>query len=76
MLFALRHVDASDLVALASTAQPKANDTTATDKVLDDSALADVFGIEMVDFSPPPQKKALKKPAARDLSPYRDGRTG
>ena len=76
LLFALRDVDAGDLVALASTAPPKANDTTAADKVRDDSALADVFGIEMVDFSPPPQKKALKKPAARDLSPYRDGRTG
>ena len=68
LLFALRHVDAGDLVALASTAQPKANDTTAADKVLDDSALADVFGIEMVemvDSAPPPPKKSLKKPAAK-----------
>ena len=65
LLFALRDVDAGDLVALASTAPPKANDTTAADKVLDDSALADVFGIEMADFSPAPPKKALKKPAAK-----------
>lgn len=64
LLFALRHVDAGDLVALASTAQPRANDAAAADKVLDDSALADVFGIEMVemvDSAPPPPKKALKK---------------
>ena len=61
LLFALRDVDAGDLVALASTAPPKANDTTAADRVLDDSALADVFGIEMADFSPAPPKKALKK---------------
>lgn len=65
LLFALRHVDASDLVTQASTAPPKTNDGAATGKVLDDSSLADVFGIELADAAPPPPKKALKKPTAK-----------
>ena len=81
LLFALRHVDAGDLVALASTAQPRAGDATAAGKVLDDSALADVFGIEMVeivemgDFAPPPPRKALKKPAAKAKAPTKPAAT-
>ena len=63
LLFALRHVDAGDLVALASTAQPKAKDATSANKLLDDSALADVFGIELIDTPPP--VKSLKNPTAK-----------
>lgn len=69
LLFALRQVDASDLIALASTAQPKAKNVPVANKLLDDSALADVFGIELVDAAPaPPRKpkaKAPSKPAAK-----------
>ena len=64
LLFALRQVDASDLIALASTAGPITKDTSTADKLLDDSALADVFGIELVD-TPPPPAKSLKKPTAK-----------
>lgn len=67
LLFALRRVDAGDLVALASIAQPKVDDATAADKVLDDSALADMFGIEMVDSASPlsPPQRSPAKPATK-----------
>jgi len=59
LLFSLRRVDAKDLVAQAGAVLPKAKKGPVTSKVLDDSALADVFGIEMVEVAAP------KKPAAR-----------
>jgi len=59
LLFGLRRVDAQDLVAQAGAGLPKAKKGPAAGKVLDDSALADVFGIEMAEIAPP------TKPAAR-----------
>ncbi len=47
LLFALRQVDANDLVTQAAEASVKTRKTPAKGKVLDDSQLADVFGIEM-----------------------------
>lgn len=46
LLFKLRHVDALDLVAQASLAQPSANKTKSS-KVMDTSDLGDVFGLDM-----------------------------
>lgn len=46
LLFKLRHVDALDLVAQASVAQPSANKTKSS-KVMDTSDLGDVFGLDM-----------------------------
>lgn len=59
LLFSLRRVDAKDLVAQAGAGLPKAKKGTMAGKVLEDSALADVFGIEMAEVAPP------TKPAAR-----------
>lgn len=59
LLFSLRRVDAKDLVARVGAGLPKAKKGPATGKVLEDSALADVFGIEMAEVATP------KKPAAR-----------
>jgi uncharacterized Zn finger protein len=53
LLFSLRRVDAKDLVAQAGTSLPKNKKIATTTKVLDASLLADVFGIEMADASPP-----------------------
>ena len=72
LLFSLRRVNAKDLVAQAGAGLPKNKKVPATTKVLDASLLADVFGIEMVEASPPvvrgklPAVKktpAIKKPA-------------
>lgn len=67
LLFTLRRVDAGDLVALAGTARPIAEDASVADRVLDDSALADVFGIEMVDSASPPSppQRSPVKPATK-----------
>jgi uncharacterized Zn finger protein len=53
LLFSLRRVDAKDLVAQAGAGLPKAKKGPASGKVLDDSALADVFGIEMAAIAAP-----------------------
>lgn len=47
LLFVLRQVDASDLLAAQATGLPARAKKPAKGKVLDDAALADVFGIEM-----------------------------
>lgn len=49
LLFCLRRVDAKDLVTLAGVGLPKSKTGSTGRKVLDDSMLADVFGIEMDD---------------------------
>ena len=59
LLFSLRRVDAKDLVAQAGAGLPKAKQVSASGKILDDSALADVFGIEMAAIAAP------TKPATR-----------
>lgn len=53
LLFSLRRVDAKELVAQAGAGLPKNKKAPASTKVLDASLLADVFGIEMADASPP-----------------------
>jgi uncharacterized Zn finger protein len=67
LLFNLRRVDAKDLVAQASTALPKTRKGSASKRVLDDSALADVFGIEMVEATSavPVKKKPGKSPVTK-----------
>jgi uncharacterized Zn finger protein len=49
LLFALRRVDAKDLVARAGAGLLPAKRNPAAGKVLDDSMLAEVFGIEMAE---------------------------
>ena len=49
LLFTLRCVDASDLVAQAAFASPVATGKPSSRKVLDDTSLADVFGIDMAE---------------------------
>ncbi|MHB9102399.1 MAG: SWIM zinc finger family protein [Sulfuricella sp.] len=64
LLFSLRRVDAKELVSQAGTGLSKSRKGPATGKVLDNSMLADVFGIEM-DATVLPTKDASpqKKPA-------------
>lgn len=54
LLFTLRQVDANDLVSQAAAQSIDTKKATSRAKVLDDDALADVFGIEMVAADPPP----------------------
>lgn len=65
LLFRLRGVDAEDLIAQASETLPTAKNSPTSKKRLDDSSLADVFGIEMADAALPVKKKteAKTKPA-------------
>jgi uncharacterized Zn finger protein len=65
LLFTLRRVDAKDLVTQAGAGLPQGRQPSAA-KVLDDAALADVFGIEMDVVSPPakpakPRRKTTGK---------------
>ena len=63
LLFALRGVDAKDLVNQAGTGLPKSTTGVAVDKVLDDSMLADVFGIEMDEEAVPAKSVNSRKSA-------------
>lgn len=58
LLFKLRQVDAKDLVAQAGASLPKGKHTPAASKVLDDSELADVFGLELDEAVAVPVPKA------------------
>lgn len=58
LIFNLRRVNAKDLVARAGAGLAKAKKAPAADKLLDDSALADVFGIEMAEVAPPAKTSA------------------
>ena len=51
LIFALRGVDAKDLVAQGGAGLPKSKQRPSAGKVLDDALLADVFGIEMADIA-------------------------
>ena len=53
LLFSLRRVNAQDLIAQAGAGLPKNKKAPSKTKVLDASLLADVFGIEMAEASPP-----------------------
>ena len=70
LLFNLRRVDAKDLVAQAGAGLPKNKKSPIPAKVLDASLLKDVFGIEMVEATPPVVRDKLivvgeKLPAAK-----------
>ena len=54
LLFQLRRVDGADLIAQAGAGAARPAKAPARAKVLDDSALADVFGIEMAEPAPAP----------------------
>ena len=53
LLFTLRKVDANDLVTQAGTGLQYSGKGSKSGKVLDDSMLADVFGIEMAEVATP-----------------------
>src|SRR5258706_10228633 len=64
-LFALRRVDANDLIRQVGTGLPESRKRPATGKVLDDTLVADVFGIEMAEAYPPAKPAAGRnKPLA------------
>ena len=63
LLFQLRRVDANDLLAQAGAGVTRQTKSPAKAKVLDDSALADVFGIEMAE--PAPVRDAVRPAAGR-----------
>ncbi len=75
LLFTLRKVDAEDLVARASADLPLAKQAPAAGRVLEDSALAEVFGIEMSEAAAPPEpvaapaKRATVKPPRAKRTP-------
>lgn len=60
-LFALRRVDANDLVSQVGAGLPKSRKRPATGKVLDDALVADVFGLEMAEASPTTKPAAGRK---------------
>jgi uncharacterized Zn finger protein len=69
LLFTLRKVDAKDLVARAGAGLPLARKAPAAGKILDQSKLAEVFGIEMADAVMPDLRakaaRAMKTPAKK-----------
>ena len=70
LLFSLRRVDARDLVSQAGAGLPKLKKGPATGKVLDDSMLADVFGIEMDETNLPAREASprRKPPIAKGIT--------
>ena len=68
-LFALRRVDANDLIGQVDTGLPESRKRPATSKVLDDALVADVFGIEMAEAYPPAKPAAGRnKPSAGEVT--------
>jgi uncharacterized Zn finger protein len=67
LLFDLRRVDARELVAQAGAGLPRKSKHLASSRVLADSALADVFGIEMAAFTAPKKASPPRRraPAAK-----------
>lgn len=65
LLFVLRRVDAGDLLASQAAALPAKAKKAATSRVLDDAALADVFGIEMAGAVLSADSAAGKRAAGR-----------
>jgi uncharacterized Zn finger protein len=63
LLFELRGVKPQDLVGQASTGLRQSTKAVSKARVLDDAALADVFGLEMEATSAVPAKKATAKKA-------------
>ena len=69
LLFTLRRVDAKDLVARAGAGLPLAKKAPAAGKILDQSKLAEVFGIEMADAIVPDLR--AKAAAAKKKTPVK-----
>jgi uncharacterized Zn finger protein len=66
LLFRLRQVDAADLVQQAGAGLPKSKKGPIAGKLLDDSMLADVFGIEMDETAAPTKgARPRKEPPAK-----------
>jgi uncharacterized Zn finger protein len=64
LLFRLRGVDELELIASAGKATPLSKHTPASGKVLGGEDLAEMFGLDMAEEAPPPQKKR-KSPRKR-----------
>ena len=78
LLFTLRKVKAQDLVARASAGLPVAKQAPAAGRVLEDAALAEVFGIEMAQaaaspepIAAPARRAAAKPPKAKRVAAKR-----
>lgn len=65
LLFVLRQVDANDLLAAHAAEIPRATKAPAKARVLDDSSLADVFGIELATAN----AAAVEAPGKRRATP-------
>ncbi len=73
LLFSLRRVAASELVAQASAGLSKVGKAPAKGRVLDDSLLADVFGIELDEIAPPAKVAAPRRKAPMEkLAPKKE----
>jgi uncharacterized Zn finger protein len=73
LLFQLRRVDGNDLIAQASAGATRPAKAPSGAKVLDDSALAEVFGIEIAE--PAPARDAVRPAAGRGRKPAGAART-
>ena len=59
LLFGLRRVDEKDLLAQADASVPRAGRSPTRDRVLDESALGDVFGIELTGKVPASRRRQI-----------------
>jgi uncharacterized Zn finger protein len=69
LLFKLRQVEVKDLVDQAGAGLTPAGQRPAKGKRLDDALLADVFGLEMAEASPPAKPPAAKAAAKKTAKP-------
>ncbi len=76
LLFILRHVDPSDLIAEASQTSIGAQSSPDKERLLDSDGLADLFGIEMAVASPLEKsgKKTKKASATKPSSSLKDAK--
>ena len=75
LLFVLRQVDPNDLLSAQAAALPAKAGKPAQAKVLDDEALADVFGIEMATLNDTTPRAPLKQTGAKSGSKVRAAQT-
>lgn len=75
LLFVLRQVDAGDLLATQAAALPAKAKKAAKSRVLEDAALADVFGIEMASAVVSADSAAGKKVAGRPAKAAKAAKT-
>ncbi len=73
LIFTLRRVNAKDLVTQAGAGMPKSKQRPSAGKLLDETLLADVFGIEMADAAPAtrpaaPRHKSTATTVAKTLA--------